>query len=112
MADFQKRTKKARKQAAKRAKKTRKAVARTSPRARAQAFASLFIAGGAATIIAKLVKGTDEQRYSDTPETLPNTPERPAATTTPPSTGAGTRETGSDTGTLPETERARLEQTS
>ena len=116
MADFSKRTKKARKQAAKRARRrakaTRKVVEKTSARARAQAAAGLFVAAGAAALLAKLVKGTgeQEQRYSSEPDNLPNTPDRPAATTPPP--GAGTRETGSDTGSQTETERTRIEQSS
>jgi len=123
MADFQKRAKKTRKQAAKRARKsrkaasaslksTRKAVGKTSTRTRAQALAAFTIALGAAAAVGKLLKGTGEQeqqRYSSEPDNLPNTPAQPAATTPPP--GAGTRETGSDTGSTTETERARVEQT-
>jgi hypothetical protein len=123
MADFQKRAKQTRKQAAKRAKKTqkrarasvkstRKAVGKTSTRTRAQALAAFGVALGAAAAVGRLLKssGKDEQRYSSEPDNLPNTPARPAATTPPP--GAGTREMGSDTGTMTETERARAEQTS
>ena len=123
MADFQKRAKKTRKQAAKRAKKTqrraragvkttRKAVGKTSTRTRAQALAALGVAIGAAAAVGKLLKGggKDEQRYTSEPDNLPNSPDRPAATTPPP--GAGTRQTGDDTGSTTETERARVEQTS
>lgn len=124
MADFQKRAKQTRKQAAKRAKKTRrrakagakttrKAVEKTSLRTRAQALAAFGVAIGAAAAVAKLLKGGDDdggQRYSTQPDNLPNSPDRPAATTPPP--GAGTRETGSDTGSTTETERTRVEQTS
>ena len=123
MADIQKRAKQTRKQAAKRAKKsqkraragvksTRKAVSKTSTRTRAQAIAAFGIAIGAAAAVGKLLKGRskDEQRYSSEPDNLPNTPDRPAATTPPPA--GGTRETGADTGTTTATERARAEQTS
>ena len=72
-------------------------------------IATLLAAGGAAATAVKRLKGGQEQRYSSEPDGLPNTPTRPAATTPPP--GGGTRQ-GSDTGTLTETERARLEQTS
>ena len=122
MADFQKRAKKTRKDAAKRAKKTqkraragvkttRKAVGKTSTRTRAQAIAAFGVALGAAAAIGKLLKGggKDEQRYTSEPDNLPNSPDRPAATTPPP--GAGTRQTGDDTGSTTETERARVEQT-
>ena len=123
MADFHKRAKQTRKQAAKRAKKsrkaasaslksTRKAVGKTSMRTRAQALAGLGIAIGAAAAVGRLLKGggKDEQRYTSEPDNLPNSPTRPAATPPPP--GAGTRETGADTGSETETERARVEQTS
>lgn len=122
MADFQKRAKQTRKQAAKRAKKsrkaasaslksTRKAVGKTSTRTRAQALAAFGIAAGAAVAVGRLLKGgKDEQRYASEPDNLPNSPTRPAATTPPPS--GGTRETGADTGSTTETERARVEQTS
>ena len=123
MADFQKRAKQTRKQAAKRANKTRKraragvkttrkAVGKTSMRARAQALAAFGVAIGAATVVARMLKGGGDggQRYSTEPDNLPNSPDRPAATTPPP--GAGTRETGADTGSVTETERARIEQTS
>ena len=122
MADFQKRAKKTRRDAAKRAKKTqkraragvkttRKAVGKTSTRTRAQAIAAFGVALGAAAAIGKLLKGggKDEQRYTSEPDNLPNSPDRPAATTPPP--GAGTRQTGDDTGSTTETERARVEQT-
>jgi hypothetical protein len=112
MADVKKRTKKARKQAAKRAKATRKSVARMSSRAKAQAAAGLLVAAGACAAVAKLLKGKQPasvQRYSPEPDNLPNSPDRPAGTTPPP--GAGTRATGSDTGSQTETERARLDQT-
>lgn len=122
MADFHKRAKKTRKQAAKRAKKSRKAasaslkstrtaVGKTSTRTRAQALAAFGVAIGAAAAIGKLLKGggKDEQRYTSEPDNLPNSPDRPAATTPPP--GAGTRQTGDDTGSTTETERARVEQT-
>src|SRR5829696_3578074 len=102
MADLQKRAKKTRKQAAKRAnrtqkraragvKSTRKAVGETSLRTRAQAFAAFGIFIGAAAVVARMLKGMgqEEQRYSSEPDNLPNTPDRPAATTPPP--GAGTR---------------------
>ena len=123
MADFQKRAKKTRKQAAKRAKKTqkraragvkttRKAVGNTSTRTRAQALAAFGVFIGAAAVVARLLKsmGEETQRYSSEPDNLPNSPDRPAATTPPP--GAATRETGADTGTTTATERARVEQTS
>ena len=122
MADVRKRAKQTRKQATKRAKKTRrraratakttrKAVATTSTRTRAQALAAFGVAVGAAIAVGRLLKGGGErQRYSTEPDNLPNTPDRPQATTPPP--GAGTRETGSDTGSTTETERARIEQTS
>jgi hypothetical protein len=112
VADFQKRAKKTRKQAAKRAKRTRKAVQKTSGRTRAQALVAFGIAIGAAAAVGRVLKGGGDggQRYSTEPDNLPNSPDRPAATTPPP--GAGTRETGADTGSTTETERARLEQTS
>ena len=109
MADFQKRAKQTRKQAAKRAKNTqkrarasvkttRKAVAKTSKLTHAQAIAAAGMAIGAAAAVGKLLKGRGkgEQRYSSEPDNLPNTPTRPAATTPP----------------VTETERARAEQTS
>jgi hypothetical protein len=134
MADIQKRTKKARKQAAKRAatarkdaakraKKTRrrtkatakagrKAVQQTSVTTRAKAVAGLAVALGAAAAVGKLLKGSgsSEQRYTSEPDHLPNTPDRPAGTTAP--VGAATSKTGTDTGPETETERARAEQTS
>ena len=124
MADFQKRAKKTRKQAAKRAKKTqrralagvkstRKAVETTGVHGRAQTLAAFAIAIGAALAVARVLRGgggggSGAQRYTAEPDNLPNTPDRPAATTPPP--GAGTRETGADTGSVTATERARLEQ--
>jgi hypothetical protein len=122
MADFQKRAKQTRKQAAKRAKKTqkrargsvkatRKAVEKTSVRTRAQTLAAIGVAIGAAAAIGRLLKGGGDdggQRYSSEPDGLPNQPERPVATTPPP--GAATAQTGADTGTQTETERARIEQ--
>ena len=72
-------------------------------------IATLLAAGGAAATAVRRLKGGQEQRYSSEPDGLPNTPDRPATTTPPP--GAGTRQAGADTGTLTETERARLEQT-
>ena len=122
MADFQKRAKQTRKQAAKRATKTkkraragvkttRKAVGKTSTRTRAQAVAAFGIFVAAAAAVGRVLKGgKDEQRYTSAPDNLPNTPAQPAATTPPP--GAGTPQTGSDTGTTTETERARVEQAS
>jgi hypothetical protein len=123
MADVHKRARKTRKQAAKRAKKTqrrakagvkttRKAVEKTSLRTRAQALAAFGVFVGAAAAVAKILKsgGDGGQRYTTEPDNLPNTPDRPAATTPPP--GAGTRETGADTGSTTETERTRIEQTS
>ena len=110
MADFQKRAKKTRKQAAKRAKKTRKAVGKTNVRTRAQALAAFGVAIGAATAVARMLKsgGGEQQRYTAEPDNLPNTPDRPATTTSAP--GAATARTGADTGTTTETEKARLEQ--
>lgn len=116
MADLSKRSKKARKRAARRAKATRKVVAKTSTRTKVQALAGLAVAAGAAAAVARLFRGSssdssaEPQRYAAQPISLPNTPAQPATTTPPP--GAGTREAGMDTGTLTETERARLEQTS
>ena len=123
MADIQKRAKQTRKEAGKRAKKTqkraraqvkstRKAVAKTGKLTHAQTIAAVGMAIGAAAAVGKLLKGRGkgDQRYSSEPDNLPNTPTRPAATTPPP--GAGTRETGSDTGSTTETERARAKQTS
>jgi hypothetical protein len=128
MADFQKRAKQTRKQAAKRAKKTRKraggsakatrkAVGKTSVRTRAQMFAAFGLAVGSAVALARVLKrgGDRGQRYSAEPDNLPNTPDRPATTTPPPAAtappGAATAQTGADTGTTTETERARIEQT-
>ena len=53
---------------------------------------------GAAAAVGKLLKGPVARTTACTsePDNLPNSPTRPAATTTPP--GAGTRETGADTG--------------
>jgi hypothetical protein len=82
MADFTKRTKKARKKAAKRAKVARKAAAKTSTRTRAQAAGALAVFIAAATATARLLKGRrDEAKYSPQPDNLPNEPDRPAGTT-------------------------------
>jgi hypothetical protein len=119
MADIRRRTKKARKDAEKRARHarrrsnaTRKAMAGTSPRGKAKTVAGLGAAVAAAIAAARLLKGGDDdggQRYRSEPDNLPNTPDRPAATTPPP--GAGAAQTGADTGSTTDTERARAEQT-
>ena len=122
MADIQKRAKQTRKQAAKRAgktkkrarasvKSTRKAVGKTSMRTRGRRSPRSRSSSAPRQRSASCSSGgKDEQRYPASPTTCRTCPTALRPTTPPP--GAGTLETGADTGSTTETERARVEQTS